>query len=215
MEDKTIFVYCVICVIVLAIFMRLNIGLNIIFGCIVVYMIIKLLHHKQEIEINENKELDKLKRSAIHPTPILLQNYKDITNCLFSIQDYYKYNPLIYENIINNLDNFYHLYEEVHKLNELAGINYKLMNSIKLDTLNLLHSLIYTLPEDIAYINKLNDSFEIFNKVLSKYLYDIYKINEKNILNNGYNTSTIIINHNEPLPFTTYDNIYGKNHDFF
>jgi hypothetical protein len=213
--NKNIFIYCIIFVVVMAIFMRLNVGLNIIFGCVIVYLIINLLDRKQEIEIKENRELDELKTSMIQPTPVLLQKYKDIINFLFSIQDYYKYNPLIYENIIDNLDNFFHLYEETYKLNELAGINYKLMNNIKLDTINVLHSLIYTLPEDIAYINKLNNSFEIFNKILSKYLFDIYKINEKNILNKGYNTSTIIINHNEPTPFTTYDNIYGKNYEFF
>jgi hypothetical protein len=212
---KNIFIYCVIFVLIMAIFKRLTIGLNIIFGYFIVYMIISLLDHKQEKQIKENKEIEELKTSIIQPKPLLLQNYKDIINFLFSIQDYYKYNPAVYENIIDNLDNFFHLYEETYKLNELAGTNYKLMNNIKLDTINVLHSLIYKLPEDIAYIHKLNNSFEILNKILSKYLFDIYKINKNTILNKGYNINTIIINHNEPIPFTTYDKIYGKNYDFF
>jgi len=215
MEKKIIFIYCIIFVIILAIFKRLDIGLNIIFGCVIVYIIINLLDHKQEKKIKENKELEELKTSMIQPKPILLHEYNDITNFLFSIQDYYKYNSEVYENIVDNLDNFFHLYQETYKLNELAGVNYKLMNNLKSDTINALHSLIYKLPEDIAYINKLNNSFEILNKILSKYLFNIYKINEKNILNKGYNINTIIINHNEPNPYTTYDNIYGKNYEFF
>ena len=214
-DNKKIFIYCIIFVIIIAIFMRLNIGLNIIFGCTIVYMIIIMLEQKEEKEIKEINDLEELKTSMITPKPILLQNYKDITNFLFSIQDYYKYNPAVYETIIDNLDNFFHLYEETYKLNDLAGTNYKLMDNIKSDTINQLHSLIYKLPEDIAYINKLNNSFEILNKILSKYLYDIYKINQKNILNNGYNINTIIINPNEPKPFTVYDKIYGKNYEFF
>ena len=214
-DKKRIFMYCVIFIIIMAIFQKITIGLNIIFGCFIVYVIIKILDNKQETEIKENNNLEELKSSMIQPKPLLLQNYKDIQNFLFSIQDYYKYNPETYENIVDNLDNFFHLYEEVYKLNDLAGTNYKLMNNIKSDTINLLHSLIYKLPEDIAYIDKLNKSFDILNKILSKYLFDIYKMNNNNIINKGYNINTIIINQNEPLPFTSYDKIYGKNYEFF
>ncbi len=214
-DKKTIFIYCMIFIIIMAIFYRLNIGLNIVFGCVIVYMIIIKLDKQKENDIKEDNEIEELKTSLIQPTPSLLQNYKDIINFLFSIQDYYKYNPQTYENIVDNLDDFFHLYEEVYKLNNLAGTNYKLMNTIKSDTINTLHSLIYKLPEDFAYINKLNLSFDILNKILSKYLYDIYKINKSNILNKGYNINTIIINHNEPTPYSTYDKIYGKNYDFF
>jgi hypothetical protein len=89
------------------------------------------------------------------------------------------------------------------------------MNDLKLDTINLLQSLIYNLPEDNAYIIKLNNSFEILNGILSKYLFDIYIINKNNILNNGFNINTVIINHNEPKPSTLYEKTYGQNYDFF
>jgi hypothetical protein len=215
MINNFIFIYCVIFVIILAIFIKLQIGLNIIFGCVIAYIIIKLLNNKNETKIKENIDIENLKTSMITPTPILLKEYSDIINFLFSMQDYYKYNPQVYENIIDNLDNFFHLYQEVNKLNNLAGINYKLMNDLKLDTINLLQSLIYNLPEDNAYIIKLNNSFEILNGILSKYLFDIYIINKNNILNNGFNINTVIINHNEPKPSTLYEKTYGQNYDFF
>ncbi len=219
--NKTVFVFCSIFIITIGIFQKMKIELNIIFGAMVAYFLVNLLNKMHDIEINKNTDIKdnadiyELKKSMIKPKPKLLHEYKDITQYLFSIQDYYKYNPLVYEHIVDNLDDFYHLYQEALKLNNLAGTNYKLMNNIKQDTLNSLHSLIYTLPEDAAYINKLNESFEILHKILSKYLFEIYKLNKQNILNHGYNTNTIIINHNEPIAFTTYDDIYGKKYNFF
>jgi hypothetical protein len=213
--EKLYFLYIIIFIVILAIFNKLVVGLNIILGLAICYIVIKYLFNKKEKDDKIENDLTEIKKSIIKPIPKVLFEYNDIINLLFSIQDFYKYNPPAYEELVDSLDDFFYLYDEVRKLNNLAGINYKLMETKKQDSINSLQSLIYQLPSSKQYNTKLNLSIETLDKMLSKYLHRIYEINKNNIITNGYNIDTIIINKNEPKPYQLYKLEYGNNYDFF
>lgn len=211
-----IFTYVVILILAIVLFKRFSIGLNIIFGLFIGYVLVQYLFDKKKYSENVDKIYNEIKKQSIQPQPIKATNYPDITNFLFSIQDLYKYNQQAYEEVVDAIDDFLYLYEEALKLNQLAGLNYGIMDQKKFYAMNCLHSLIYELPVSKQYITKLNESFDTLEKLLNNYLKEIYEINNKVIATNGYNNETIIINKNELKPHTYYSNdFYGNYFQFF
>lgn len=211
-----IFTYVVILILAIVLFKRFSIGLNVIFGLFIGYVIVQYLFDKKKYSENVNQIYDEIKKQSIQPRPIKATNYPDITNFLFSVQDLYKYNQQTYEEVVDAIDDFLYLYEEASKLNELAGINYGIMDQKKIYAMNCLHSLIYELPASKQYTAKLNESFDILEKLLNNYLEEIYEINNRIILANGYDNETIIINKNELKPYAYYKNdFYGNYFQFF
>lgn len=215
-DRKKIFVYCSIFVMSLVFFNRISIGLNIILGLFIAFAIVKYLFDKDQKITKKNDLYNSIKKEYIQPKPKLLNNYTDVVNYLFSIQDFYKHNQQAYEELVDSMDDFFYLYEECHKLPQLSGLNYKLMEKLKYNSLNALQSMVYKLPASKQYTDKLNLAVDVLEKMLNGYLNEIYEINNKNILTKGYSTETILIGKNDPKPYSFYDNNgYGKHYEFF
>jgi hypothetical protein len=193
-DKETKFIYFVIIILILAIFTRINIKLNIVFACFMIILIISYLStSKTNQEFMEKDILDN-KKKLLRLKNKKIEEYPELVNFLFSIQDFYRYNPPSYEEMIFNLNDFILAYEQALLDNKLAGINYKLCDNFKINILNSLHAIIYNLPDNKEVINKLNESINEFENILTLKMDELFDINKKYIMTNGYNNQTVIIN---------------------
>jgi len=103
--------------------------------------------------------------------PSTLNNYDDIVNFLYYINDFKQYNEQVYDNVLINMNDFLTLYED-HQIADIH--NKKLMNDVLLDTkfkiLDNLSSFIYSFNNSPVLRNKLNESINLLNNILNRYL---------------------------------------------
>lgn len=195
-NKEELFVYIIIIIIFLAVFCRLSIGLNIVLGLFLAIILIIYLQTKKNEESNITEEHKETKIKTIKPSTINhLKKYSELIDFLFSIQEFYSFNPPNYEDMVDSLEDFLIIYEEVMVDKQLAGINYSLAEQKRSDALNALHSIILRSPvvRHKYYNDKLSLARERLDFILSAYLDNIIEINKKNIVEFGYNNKTVII----------------------
>ena len=154
--------------------MNLSIGLNIILALVFALICIIYLYEKETRAIEIEKEQYKEKHDSINPTPKNIDSDKDIINFLFSIQDFYVFNPQAFEEVIDNIDSFKILYENVFADATLSDYYYQIADSKKSNALNAFHSIIFTLPNDKIYTEKFNRAHKRLETILNKYLNEMY-----------------------------------------
>jgi hypothetical protein len=203
-SSKSIFLYTIIVVSCLLYFKHIHISLNYIIGICVSVIIIAVLY-KYEIETYQNTEkLHEIKKGYIFPPSDKISQYKEITDIVFSIQDFYEYNPQAFESMINSLETFLNIYENISDDNSLSGDLYKNADNYKLLVLNHLHSIIIMIPSDKNLIEKLNNSMKNMEEILNDYLTKIYDIHKNYVDKNGYYNNTKLIELNI-YPYNHYD----------
>lgn len=214
LDNKTLFTYIIIILIVLFIFSKLNIDLNLLYGTFIAIVILYYVNnHIQNKKINYEK-LETNKSNMIKPTPTNSKKYTDIVNFLFSIQDFYIYNPQSYEILVKNLDIFFDCYEETSLNPAVSGERFNDMILYKRDALNALHSIIFMMPTNTNLTQKLNKSLQILEQILNKYL-DIVKTKyQKYLYNNGYTIDTKILETHH-LPMNLFQSNETTTYDFF
>lgn len=224
LDKQTLFFYTVIIIFFIFIFMFLPIGVNIIFGIILAIAIILYLYGKyqnmnqfnenninNENMIDNNNNLDNIfdlnseqeKLNYIIPQPKNFNGNKDLIDFIFSIQDFYLLNPQAYEELINNLDNFLQLRKYIFDEDELSNYYYQIAESKKDNALNSLQSLIFTMPSNEYFNEKLKKSMDSLNLILNKYMNEIYDKCQDNVLKNGKNIYSKQIN-TGPKEYNTY-----------
>jgi hypothetical protein len=161
------------------------------------------LNQTNNIKLKHNK-LKKLD----YITPKLsntLNTKNDIINYLFSIQDFYAYNPIVYQNIVEHLDIFFIRYDELMRNNSMAGNNYDVMDNEKRNIMNALNSIIFSLVPNKKYDNKLKHSIDSIDNILNKYMNNVEYINNKYIYDNGIKNKTKFIFKSKVKPLNTYN----------
>lgn len=204
-DNSTVFSYVVIFIFVIYVFSMLDIKLNIVYGTFIVLLILYAYNEQNLYAKQEIKEILEAKNNSIIPKSDKIKNYSEIVNFLFSIQDFYIYNPIGYEDMVQSLDDFFKFYEEVENNNELAGSHYSVLNDERRHAMNSLQSMIYNFPTNKEYVAKLNNSVNMLHSLLEKYLDNVKLINTKNIYENGYHTRTKIIVDEMVVPYNTFD----------
>lgn len=205
-DGTTIFMYVLITIIILAIFKNIDMGVNIIVAIIISLIIILFLNSlyidKQEAIQNMYKE----KYDSIVPKTDTVKKYPEIVDFLFSIQDFYVYNVPAYEDMVDSIENILLLYDESQNDNSKAGIDYGLIINEQKEAVNSLHSLIYYIPSDPRYMDKLNIAVRDLDTIIYNILDDVYNLNKLYIFNNGYDRFTIELdNINMPKPENHYN----------
>lgn len=199
-DEKTLYWYIVIFVLVIYIFTFINVTISLIFGTIIGMVIIIYMYSNYQILKKQELELFEQKRESI--TPNIQQNeiikYNEIVDFIFSIQDFYEYNQQAYEDLLESIDHFFILYDEINIDNSLSGINYEMMETKMKTALNTLSSIIIELPKNKKYDNKLLKSVNMLKYLLEKYLNKVKEINNKYIYENGYTSITKIIETGPP-----------------
>lgn len=204
-DKKTLFHYVVLFIIIIYFFSFLKIGLNIIFGFVIALMIISFIRNIKKAKQNEEKEILSYEKKYVFPKSAFFDSYDDITKYLFSIQDFYIINPQAYEELIQNLEFFFRTYEESNNNREKIGYNHNLMTIYKSNSVNALHSIIHTLPNNKDYTEKLNDAIVKLNEILEGYLIKTEKMHEEYVFDNGYNNKTKLI-YKHKIPYNNFDN---------
>ena len=152
--------------------------------------------------------------NSIEPKPKNFEGYNDIVEFFFSIQDFYIYNPQAYEEIIDNVDNFLNIYEDLKIGTQFCEDKYKIADSKKRNALNALHSIIYNISANEPVItDKLNVAHKTLEDILNKYQGEILKICNHALIDEGYNMTRKLLT-NGPSPH----NIYPKetsNYEFY
>jgi len=207
-SPKSIFLYGVILCFFIFFFRHSHISFSVTIGIICALIVIFFLYKNEKNSFANKESLHQTKLDFITPESKKLANYTDLTDFIFSIQDFHEYNQQSYIELINALDIFLEAYEDVMIDNSLGGDLYSIADAQKLIALNSLQSIIIMIPSSKLLIDKLNDSLKIFEKLLNKYLLEIYEKNKKYIKENGYFNNTKVID----LKIDPY-NKYSVNED--
>lgn len=203
-DKTTLFWYIVLFCFILFVFSKLTIKLNIILGFSIGIILILYLYRDYDATKIKSDEESELKKTLIIPKPLYAIEHDEIIDYLFSIQDLYIYNPREYEDLIEHLDQFFLIYNEINVNNELVIANYETLVNIKRSTLNSLQSILNM----VLYVerdNKLNKAVENLNILLNIYLTKVKKIHDNYIYTHGYDKNTKLI-HTGPIPYNTYEN---------
>ena len=212
-NKKILFNYIFILLLFIFIFNKFEIKLNFIFGIFIAVLIILYSDKYTKNEINNNNNIKQTKINHIRP-PLSnnITEYNNIVDFLFSIQEFYSYSPANYQDMVDNIDNFFILYNQSNKIPKVSGINYTIAQKYKSKSLNSLQTLIFSLPSSVHkyYIDKLDRATEQLDFMLSSYLQDIYTINDNYVKSNDININTKFLNNNKddkPKPSNYFEEL--------
>ena len=211
-SNKNLFIYIVILICLSLYLLQYNIKLNFILG---VAIICAIIYFNEQYE-SENKLSEKNKNNtkikSIKPKSENITKHKDILDFVFSIQDLYSRNPSAYQEMIQNLDNFFDCYDEVISDNSTASGRFNDMKSLNLDILNSLQSIIYstTYVDQEAIVDKVDGALEKLKDLLNYYLEDVYKIGNKYIAYNKSNWTMDAMSDSPYVEKNKYDTGTGK-----
>lgn len=205
LDNKTFFYYILIIIGIIFAFSTTNIGLNIIFGTIIAFCTIYYLYNNYKEKQETENKTKSFQEANLLPKPQIFSNHPDIVKYLFSIQDFYIYNPQAYEEMTDYLSIFFRTYKEATENNKEASIDHGLMITYKRGAVNALHSIVFSLPDTSGYTNKLNEAIVILQEILDEYLNKTEKLHKEYLFNNGYNIHTKLIQKGE-LPYNFFEN---------
>ncbi|ARF11767.1 hypothetical protein Klosneuvirus_2_203 [Klosneuvirus KNV1] len=157
-------------------FLQISIELNIILGLVLAYLLILYLKEKDDIRIQtEEKEKDtKLSFIKPHFEKINKEKDKDFIDFVFSVQDFYVFNPRAYEEFIDNMDSFFELRELVFNDETFNNYYFQIADSKKNNALNSFHSLIFSLPNDKTYTEKFDRAHKRLETLLNREFNKMY-----------------------------------------
>jgi hypothetical protein len=204
LPSKDIFKYIVVTFILLIVFKKYNIQLNFIvaIGIAYIYMKYNIEYKKQQNKLLDNQHETKVK--YIKPYNKNIANKSEIVDFLFFIQDMYKYNPQSYEELVDNLGNFFLLNNYIMNFDEFCDEQFQIMESKKRNAINALHSIIYSLPNNKKLTKKHTKSMLVLENLLNKYMEKAFlKCESLRIKQGGYDITrrTIPVG---PLAYNNY-----------
>lgn len=192
-DKVTLFWYIVIVIIIITIFSKMIVEINILIGIIVAFGMISILYYNYSVDQMNSDELFEQKKKLIYPQPTELLLHNEMVDFLFSIQEFYSYNPQAYEDMIEQIDIFFKLYNEVHNNNDLASIDYELMTDHMNSAINSLQSLVFKMTPDVKRDQKLKNAVLTLRKICETYLNEVYLIYQERLYEVGYTTNTKLI----------------------
>lgn len=180
-EPKKFYFYLFIFLLIIFYFKNYDIGINSVFGFFIAMFIILFLNEKNKFIANNRETMKNKKIELIEPKSEIINKYDDIIDFLFSIQDFYIYNPQAYEEIINFITYFFTVYEDIKKNPQQTNKLFSIAENNMSNAINHLHSIIYNIPDDKNIVKKLQKAMNSLEKILNNYLNDMYDIHIKNI----------------------------------
>ena len=211
-DGKRVFLYVVVFIIILWFFSKQKLGINILIAIIVGVFVINYLNFNFVETADTLEDILKIKKNAILPLTDETQEHKNIIDFLFSIQDLYAYCPQQFIEMVNNINYFYSYYKMTFVDPKTSFLNYTMMKQLKCDILNILTSIIFSLPEDKHVRNKLNASALVLDDIMTQHLDEISYVIDEYTYKNGYNVDTKIIDYG-PKASNEYEDMF-KNYGY-
>jgi uncharacterized protein YqfB (UPF0267 family) len=205
-DNSNLFKFILIIIIGYIVFRNKNVGLNILLGIGCAILVIFYIYDKNKVlleTINDEymKKLDTIEPSLKTDS----KNNRDIIDFLFSIQDFYGYNPPAYEEMVDNINAILKLETILDNTLEHYEKYYEIAYSKKNNAVNCLNSIIYTIPVNGIITDKLTRAHKRLETLLINKLNKLYDKCYQNLKITGYNVHTNIIN-TGPNPANTYFN---------
>lgn len=208
--DQRTFLY--VCIILFAIlyFRHVEIKLNIFLALIIGLIVVWYMYDKNYIELDTEKREMEEELNNIIPHPKNFEGRNDIIDFFFSIQDLYYYNPLAYEEAIDNTDSFFELYRYVFLDVEQCDDYFTMASDKKRNALNALHSIVVNMPDNKMVMDKLDRAHKRLNTLLTAYENEMYEHCRDLLIRDGYNVYRRAIN-TGPLEANQYidSNLYS------
>lgn len=201
-DNKILFRNIIIILIFIYFFIKLDIGLNLILGLILAIIVILYFTEKESIQTEIIKEQYETKLNTIKPKPKHIVD-DDIVDFVFSVQDFYVFNPQAYEEFIDNLDAFKELYDTTFADGKFSNYYFQIAESKKNNALNSFHSILFKLPNDKFYTDKLVRAHKRLETLLNNYLNQLYDQCTHNEYKDGLTFLRRPIN-NGPKEYNTY-----------
>jgi hypothetical protein len=196
LDSKSTFNYFIIIIIFLFITNNMKIKLNHVVGLLLgtIFVLFKYQNNMNNLNQKDNQIIEKIKiidnNNKNRKDIGKIKDYQEIVDFLFSINEFYKLNQETFEDLIDNLNNFLLIYENIKIDNINYTEKYIISENIKNNIMNILHSFIYSIGNHYELVNKLNYSCNVLNKILNKYLEELYDICQKKLIIYGYNINT-------------------------
>lgn len=192
-NNTRLFVYIVILLFFIFYFRDTYVGLNIILSIFCAAVVILYLNDRnnKSNEVEETRKQTKL--DALRPKPRNIQYDNDIIDFLFSIQDFYQYNPQAYEEMIDNIDAFMESRDIIYLDTKFCEQYYQIAVDKKANAVNALQSLIFTIPVNVQITDKLDRAHERLETLLTKHINELYDECQKDLIVNGLNVQKTII----------------------
>lgn len=196
LDSKSTFNYFIIIIIFLFITNNMKIKLNHVVGLLLgtIFVLFKYQNNMNNLNQKDNQLIEKIKiidnNNKNRKDIGKIKDYQEIVDFLFSINEFYKLNQETFEDLIDNLNNFLLIYEDIKIDNINYTEKYIISENIKNNIMNILHSFIYSIGNHYELVNKLNYSCNVLNKILNKYLEELYDICQKKLIIYGYNINT-------------------------
>jgi uncharacterized membrane protein YeiB len=206
-DGNRLFTYIVIAIFILWIFSKVQLDTNMYIGMVVVLFVLSYLNNRSMVLSDTDKENTKIKKDMINPKLDDSNERTDIIDFLFSIQNLYAYNPLQYNEMVNNINKFFEYYQTSFIDNKTSYTNYQMMQQNKRNALNALMSMTYGLPEDRRVVEFCNNATIVLDNILTKYLDHIGYLMDNYTYKYGYTVDTKVVDYNMKA-FNEYDDIF-------
>jgi hypothetical protein len=169
-ENESLFKYLAIGIVLLYLFMGINIGLNIVMALVFGIVIMMYLNERDVVAHRTGNVQDEIKYETIKPEIVGVSPDSNLTDFLFTVQDFYVYNPQAYEEMIDNLKSFFKLNKDVFADDEMYTY--------------------YKLPTDKEFTDKFNRAHERLETIMNKYMNDLYDECNTKMIERGRNVIT-------------------------
>ena len=207
-NGEKIFIYVVVFILILWFFIKKKIGMNILVAILIAMFTISYLNYRTVTNAYALNKIQNIKKDTILPKLTNeTKGHEDIVNFLFSIEDFYMYNPQQYEEMVKYINYFYNLYNVSVIDDQTSSVNYGLMKQYKRDALNALMTIIFSSTDDKRVRDKISASAVVLDDILSHDLDQISYIVDKYVYTNGYNIDTKIIDYG-PKAANEYDDMF-------
>ena len=182
--------------------------INIFFLLFIIFIIYLWNNNKEkeeEQEIKNNEYTEEIIKDYVNPK---IDSYGETVDELydffFSIQDFYRYNPQAYEETIDNINSFFKLYDYAKRDSGKCGFYYKIAESKKTNALNSIHSLIFNIPPEDIFDDKITRAHLRLDTILTQYLSNFYDLCREDFYKNGFNVYTQNLN-TGPKEYNNYN----------
>jgi hypothetical protein len=188
--NERIIVFVSIFTVALYLAKKIEVHMSVVFFLILGLVAAYLVQSKDSIEnLTYDRQLE-IKLELIRPRPKRIDNYPDLIDFLYSIRDFYLVNPNAFYSMVENIDNFAQIYNQMTNNQVLyLSQNYDIAEEFARTAQNNLHSIIYNLNADHRVTKKYHKSLKELHFILRQYMGRLIKI-----CNNQFNTDELNIN---------------------
>lgn len=191
-RSDALFIYLIIFITALLISSYLEISITTIFLLFVGFLICYYIYSKRKLDKINEKEQMEIKKKLIFPIPEHLgYDHPELTEIMFEVRQYYYINPNGFTNVINNIDKFLELYNQVVNISvPYCKDNIDVAETLSRTILNDFQSIIYKLPTDYNLTMKLRYAMKEIHVVLFQYLERMKEVCKKEMKERPITTET-------------------------